>query len=95
MKTVPWKKRYKHSIIGGYYERNNKNPFVAVGLWILLFNSMVFSAVSEEALPVETETASDMDAVIARKYEAGDVIVEWREEGRSITISEMGSIKQL
>lgn len=49
--------------------------------WMLLFNSMVFSAVSEEALPVETETASDMSAVIDEKYEAGDEIVEWREEG--------------
>ena len=49
--------------------------------WMLLFNSMVFSAVSEEALPVETETASDMSAVITGKYEAGDEIVEWSGEG--------------
>ena len=48
---------------------------------MLLFNSMMFGAVSQEALPTETETASNMSAVIDDKYEAGDEIVEWREEG--------------
>ena len=45
---------------------------------MLLFNSMVFTAVSEEALPEETETASSMSAVIDEKYEAGTVAFEKR-----------------
>lgn len=48
---------------------------------MLLFNSMVFTAVSEEALPSESQPASGVSAVLDSKYEAGDEIVEWREEG--------------
>ena len=50
---------------------------------MLLFNSMVFTVVSEEAYPSETETASEvvLSDVIEEKYDAGDEIVEWREEG--------------
>lgn len=50
---------------------------------MLMLNSMALYAVGEEALPTETETASDvaLSDVIAEKYDVGDEIVEWREEG--------------
>lgn len=50
---------------------------------MLILNSMALYAVGEEALPTETETASDvaLSDVIAEKYDVGDEIVEWREEG--------------
>lgn len=50
---------------------------------MLMLNSMVLYAVGEEALPTETETASDvaLSDVIAEKYDVGDEILEWREEG--------------
>lgn len=48
---------------------------------MLALNSMVFDIVSEDALPAESETASDMELDIAGQYDVGDEIVEWREEG--------------
>ena len=50
---------------------------------MLMLNGTVLYAVGEEALPSETETASDvtLSDVVEEKYDAGDEIVEWREEG--------------
>ena len=50
---------------------------------MLMLNSTVLYAVGEEALPSETETAPDvaLSDVVDEKYDAGDEIVEWREEG--------------
>ena len=50
---------------------------------MLMLNGTVLYAVGEEALPSETETAPDvaLSDVVDEKYDAGDEIVEWREEG--------------
>lgn len=48
---------------------------------IFLFNSMAFTAVSQEILPTEAQAASSMSAALDNRYEAGDEIIEWREEG--------------
>lgn len=50
---------------------------------MLMLNGTVLYAVGEEALPSETETAPDvaLPDVVDEKYDAGDEIVEWREEG--------------
>lgn len=62
---------------------------------MLMLNGTVLYAVGEEALPSETETASDvtLSDVVEEKYDAGDEIVEWREEGVKHYYLGDGSIK--
>lgn len=49
-------------------------------VWMILFNSMALTAVSEKTSLTEPETASNVSTVLDSKYEAGDEIIEWREE---------------